>query len=701
MKKLVMIFLGLFLVLGIVSCGGSKIEVPDYSDYEEQADMPVNLTVNDSTKILSWDAVDGASGYGVYVDGELETEVDDASYDFSGLTGDHIVFSVQALGPRGVADSQMSATVAYVANKAAEMSAMASALSDSGMGSFDLGAFAEELVNKGFLADDFETIYDNAILFGDIDSTDGFTEVYALVDDLFTSMELYQIEAFVSATVKVELYITIESQLDNSWYLSDEDIAMYESLSAMIEDDADAVVQSVMVVFEYILNVQSEFDEELVGQIDSVYSSLGTTSFNAATFVAVKDDIVTKFKEELPSVNDVMLMNTTIMTFVSAMLGNETTLDATLIGKQAASELMSAELFFNFLLTMDEDYFDALNDFGTTPSYVNYQKTFAKENVDLLNTFLDEQEDLIDAINDVFTDEEKADMYFEYMVVMQSQALFAGGISFETNTGTINIEDYINYQDIITLQDAGRDMLNLLIDEIVASDYAIIDSAIDYIDLSENGTYDSTNIALGNLMNDCMVLLNTLVQDVDQDTYDALIGYMLGEMDYSFALASELETGGMIFTAFPINAVSLILENTSDNQLAIIQNLFSLLVDGSYVNEIAEFSNDSSLEAMYGQYILVADLIVEFYADSEGDITAIIDEIETQLKDEQVLEDLGLTEEDVDGIVISIEARITNLVTYADMINDYDYQNLTSVQEVNVLNFMETFSSILMFGGMY
>ena len=162
MKKLFLVFIMLFSVLGIAACGGNPSEIE--ISYDEQIAFPTNLTIDGKT--LSWDAVVDAAGYYVYADGEEVKEVKTNSYDFSSLDGTRIIFTVVTKAPKGMQDSAQSASVAYVENKEQEVTAMQLALEENLPMELDPG-FAEELVNKGMLASEFEDMVDAFMTFVD------------------------------------------------------------------------------------------------------------------------------------------------------------------------------------------------------------------------------------------------------------------------------------------------------------------------------------------------------------------------------------------------------------------------------------------------------------------------------------------------------------------------------------------------------
>ncbi|HOH18666.1 MAG TPA: hypothetical protein PK087_05025, partial [Bacilli bacterium] len=102
-KKLLFIFLLIFSVFGLAACDGD--DTPDV-DKTESVDVPINLAI--SGKVLTWDAVEKATGYIVYVNDVEKKTVTTTSYDFSSLSGENLIFQVVAKAPKGMNNSAKS-----------------------------------------------------------------------------------------------------------------------------------------------------------------------------------------------------------------------------------------------------------------------------------------------------------------------------------------------------------------------------------------------------------------------------------------------------------------------------------------------------------------------------------------------------------------------------------------------------------------
>ncbi|MGE4571994.1 MAG: hypothetical protein AB7E09_04550 [Candidatus Izemoplasmatales bacterium] len=504
MKKLWLLLLSLFAVVGIISCTGDETLPTDETvTVFEQLDMPVNLSVNDSTKTLTWDSVEDAIKYNVYVDGELKTEVTGTSYDFSSLSGDQISFTVKAIAPSGKLNSSMSTGIAYVANRTQAKAAMQLSLQQYGLIVEDSEAFAEELVNKGMLAEDLDAMMTSVSSIDSVDISAGASAIYNTIDEIMDEMDLQNIEALVSALIKVQLPTLIQEEIDyyqmrNATYGYDryaEDILMLENLLTFIEENADEAVKSVMIMVEYIMDIEASIDSEMLANIQSLMNSFETTSEpssqDIATIIAIKDDMINMLKDNLPELEDFVMINTTMMAMASIMVEDEVNLSIVNVSKQSLASKLSIELMFDFMLDIDQAYLEAFVEVAETES-LDSVKAFIKENLGMIDEFLADNQSKIDEINNIYSDEEKEDMFVESMVMTLTANLYymmnleIDMSEFETEIRTI-FEDNFDFNNILILQEAMDENFNELLDAIIASDYAIIDRIFDLAAFSSGG----------------------------------------------------------------------------------------------------------------------------------------------------------------------------------------------------------------------
>ncbi|MDA3932386.1 MAG: hypothetical protein PF513_06590, partial [Tenericutes bacterium] len=495
MKKLWVLFLALFAVFGIVSCNNDDPTEIEYN-LNEQLDVPSNLSVNESTKTLTWDAVENATRYNVYVDGVLETEVTGTSFDFSGITGDKLMFTVKAMAPTGMQNSNVSTTIAYVANRESEISQMKLSIQARDMGVSDEDAFASELVSKGMLSEDFDSMMDEMENMETVFEMTDLTDIYDELDQLLSTMDMDMVEALISSIIKVELKAMIQAELAmwnhesaDAEYYQDE-IQQLEDLLQFIEDEGDQAVKSAMIVIEYLVDVQNGIDNELITSMETIVNSEELSSANISALVSVKNDLVNNFKDNLPEVQDVIVLNSTLVAFMEVMTeGMDTSIVS--IPKQSAQSLMSMELFFNFILEMDETYIGAFVDAGNALSPAD-TKPLVKENIKLMNQYLENNDVLIQQLNNIYTDAEKEDLFYDYYVeVMMTSyydmmGMYTGMYNdFSATFDETIIEAQLDFDSIMILQESMGEKFKEILDAIVESDYAVIDAIYVVVELQE------------------------------------------------------------------------------------------------------------------------------------------------------------------------------------------------------------------------
>ncbi|MFP4478407.1 MAG: hypothetical protein ACLFPM_03115 [Candidatus Izemoplasmatales bacterium] len=800
MKKLLVLFLSLFFVFGIISCNRNNPNEIEYN-LNEQLGVPSNLEVNETTRTLTWDDVEHAIRYNVYVDGELEDEVTSSSFDFSDLTGDKLVFTVKAMAPKGMQNSNVSTTIAFVANRESEIEEMKLSIESRNMSVNDEDAFATELVNKGMLSEDFNAMMDNMEDLETIGDLNDVSEIYNEFDQLIDSMDMIMIEALISSLIKVELKANLQYELD--FYKTLEPypgilqiIEQHENLLEFIDENGDEAVKSAMIVIEYLIDVQEGIDTELVNNIETLVDSNDLTSTNISLMVNVKNDLINNLKDNMPELQDVIVLNSTLVAFMQAVGDLTVDMSVLSIPKQSAQSLMSMELFYNYILEMDEDYVSALVEASESTSTMA-TKPFVKENISLMDEFLENNDGLIQQFNNIYSEEDKEVLFYDFYIDAITGSYYTN--MFGTINPTINdeiqtiIEEQIDFDNVLLLQARMSESFNDLLDAIIESDYAIIDAYYDVAQLSsevgvihnddfggldfgiittlqpgeyqvtvrtlsyyEEGpyefyiladygqgyeiiqsssetliageedvftftlteaaevhTYAESNMdtygtlekvqsissdemteteAVGNLMKETVALWNPILQDVTVEEYTALIDLVFGQLIVQFEI-QELNMDNQDFTYFS-EIVSLMayyesgFKNTAENQLNILKDMVDLLDQTNYIDDFVDLYNATDefndSNEYYGAMILLANAYLDFYSDSQNDIDAIIEELMLVLNEPDVRIHFQITTNDLEEIETTINNFFTDLTDQANIIKDYDYNNLTSAQRANV-----------------
>lgn len=482
MKKLLFLLLSIFTVFGIAACDGTVTDGTETTvEINEQLEMPINLAIDEENQLLTWDAVADAESYAVYVDGVMVEEVTETSFDFSSLEGSRLIFSVKALAPNGMFDSNISNSLAFIADRETAISELKATMTTFNMNVSDEDAFATELVNKGMLSSDLESMMTDVQSLQTV-NPDDFSDMFDAFDGVMESMDLSMIEALVSSLIKVELPNQLQSQItyyesmnDTYGYYS-EDIVMLNNLLDFITENDEEAIRSVMVVIEYFMDVEASIDSEMVTGMETLMNSTSPSDMNLTLFVTLKNDLINQFKNNLPSLDDVIILNTTVLTLANVMAEEAMDISIISIPEQSQMSLYSIELMLNFFLEIDEDYISAIIDATESESMANGQ-AFLEENIRILDAYLESNETLIDQMNSIYTDEEKQDMMSEYLVMTMMTSLMNMGLEeedLETTVRTI-VENNFDFNNVLILQNMADDAFNDLLDDIIESDYLILD----------------------------------------------------------------------------------------------------------------------------------------------------------------------------------------------------------------------------------
>jgi len=484
-KRLLILFVMLFSVFGVVACAEVTITTSPV-DVTEQVAAPQNLSI--AGKILSWSAVTGVSQYQVYADGVLVSTVNTTSYNFTSLTGNGIVFQVVAVGPQGYDNSPMSASVAYIADPAAEIAAITAAMEDMDM---DMPTeFVAELVRKGVTGDDFEAnvtalqtfMEDMGGSSGDVVALNtALTTLVAAVDNyeayisafilMLPDMIDQQIESLNEDLVYYEDWLTddptneyVQSQIANI----EDQIVMMGDLKSAIMDNEEQMVVTVVTVAEYLLALQDQITNELLTNIQALAES--QTAPTSADIMAVKDEIVNLLLDNLPSADDLTLVFEMLAIFENAMTGSVSTTNADLANEYGNATHIFIEIVVRFFDSIDAAWLDEMLALDSTA--VSGEQASVEMAILFIKAFASFQDDntaLFDAMDAVFTEAQKAAL-FEANIASIGTILIAQGADVEQATMIEDLLSGVTY----ALADAGlgvfSDQGNKALDYIVASD---------------------------------------------------------------------------------------------------------------------------------------------------------------------------------------------------------------------------------------
>ncbi len=719
MKRLWTLMVMLLAFIALIGCNnGSTL---DGLDFDEQIAAPINLTI--SGESLSWDAVSDANGYYVFINGEKEDTVKSTSFDFSDVDGDRLIFTVVTKAPRGMQDSVHSVTIAYVKNKAQEVASMKTAVATSVLGFGD--DFAEELVNKGMLASEFTTMMDalgelaDAAVLGE----DMVEDYYGSIDDLMDTIS--QPEALVSALVLHVLPDEINSQITQinedieyyqdmlddpySWNieyyqeriaeLNDEKDAMVEIID-MIDDSPDAVVSTIMVVIDYIMEFESLVSENFIGYINNLTNVDDVSDINVTEVVAIKEELVTILKETMPSQQDIVLAIQTIYSMsdlVESMADTE-------IGslhypeKMAASLMMSMEAYINFMDYLDQDFFQELKTIGTSDlSEYHMSAKMAILGITYFDGYKKEYQGLFDEMRDLYTDEEQKVMYDESIAsaedLMGSEP-FMPAISFPS------------FEKMMAMDAIFQDAFDELLDAFVESDGKILLAIADLAEYAD-GRYEKgiewnefnyqNTIYSMKVVDQVIYLVNSVASERSEAEYVEIRDFLVDSfIEVAFTNIGEFSSAEQQDIK---NAVKEYMVDTKAAQHDLVQSIAKYLdsndtfLDYATLFETTYKNNYTKLEEeeMYFDFIFMMDVFDDYMTlGNRADVDKLVKELSTILGVDAIndLQDMSYLPDALDEALDYIDG-------VAKEISGFNPATLTTTQKNRIDDVMEHISSLL------
>ena len=708
MKKILLLFLAVFGMFGIISCSGNDNEqTTEEINLNEQVEIPTNLAINNKT--LIWDQVEGVSEYRVYANGDIVADVITNSYDFSDLEGDSLIFTVRAIAPTGMQNSNMSVTIAYQVNREQEVSAIKVVLSENNMDLIDPDAFAEELVNKGMTATQLGTMMTgfNSLMDTMEEETFDFSSVYDEIASLMDSMDRNQIEAFISPFIKFELKIQIQSDIDYYEMMEDNyghdyssEIAMNQNILDFLDENVDEVIRSAMLVVDYLMQVQSGISNELVGSFESIIDATSPDDVNVNLTVTVKNELINNLKDSLPELEDVVILNYTIVAFMNSLSEEVMDLEEINVTKQTAQSLIVIELFYNYLLAIDANYINDLLD-ATEKAEFDMTEDILILNLTLLDEFLDDNQALIQNMKNIYSDDEKEAMFFDYQVMAYANQMIMQNPDLnESDIPVIKaiMEDNIDFNDVLVIQALMNENFNDLLDAMVANDFEVIKKAFDVASLDNNDFdnyyqyYQAESELTFEMLNEVVNLLNPLFQDMTVLEYEALIDLGFGY------LMSQFEVMNLTNEYYDIDSFEIIktgIDDTLQNQLGLLKLLFAEIDEEDLLLTISDLQAENTEESAYEVMIVIANSYINIYDNGgETHLDAITSEIISIVSDPDNMVEFNLTQTEVDEITTMLDNYFEDIYNQADIIKNYDPTNLTAQQEEDIQNFIGLISSI-------
>ena len=736
MKKFLLILTVFLLTLGFIGCNksGSELDI----DLDEFIETPKNLIITD--KVLSWDTVENADGYIIYLNGEEEGKVNINSFDFSDLTGDSLIFQVKTAAPRGMQDSGLSASIAYVANSYQEISDITQMLSQT---SWDIpDGFGEELVRKGMTYSVLEGYMDAFEVYTlSLETSNNMMDQYNSLNTLLSNFE--NIEAIISAFVVTLLPVSIQNQIDDLqeqlddtspyYYVNREEIelniAALQALLVEIENNPDAIVISIRTTMDYLMSIEELISTDLITYIQNLTDEIDGTepNFNISEIVLIKEEIVDVLRETMPSQEDMILMYQ-LYDVVASVSESSINLEISVndfSGKMAARTLYSFAAVINFLDSLDQAYFEVI--FSLVEDDEAYELFIAEKfikTIEYYDAFRDDNEELLKSISDVFTDEEKEILFDDYISSIENNEMIEEEYGDQLDSLLTAFSD-LNFELLLYLETTNQEAFDAALDMFVERDGELLNKLIElqgfiyytYYNEYSNSVigeiYDSfgefshyKTLATYDFVEELVYVLDAALNSINDEDYGTFIEVLFAIIPIDL-LTPALEIDNNSATAI-VDAFNSMLDASKENQLDFVQNLFEYIIDENVIDGLYQVEEDvyaywtteytgldynyiaeNDTYVKYAFMIEMASYYVDFMNNSNrGLIDDIIDEVVLFMKNDTFLDYTLLTDTEIDYFSTNISDLLDYIEATLNQIADFDASNLSSANEADIEAFV-------------
>lgn len=710
-KKLLLVFLLIFTLFTAAGCGlfgGGGDENEEKYEGLEYLASPVNLKIKN--KVLSWDAVENATKYEVYVNGKKKATVSETSYDFGSQKGDFLTFYVIAVGP-DYSNSAKSLTIAYHADIATVAAGILGAAEELEW-NFDED-FARELAKRGVTAEKF------ALEAAAIDALTTALENDEQIENADDLKEL--LDEFLDADIDLEPYVSalllaLRPSLEDSYdrATSPQEKEMLGEILELYDAEYENLVLAVANAIEYAFDVYTALSEDFFGLLDELKDSNGVE--DAETLFAIKDEIVDAFLDTLPSRRDLALVYR-IFAKAIEMIVDENELSELFYDSAtqfANMNVLQFELFFKLLEEFDLDFYnDALEITETQTS-----KELAEIEVFVLvlkkvDDFLDENEELVNEIDAALTAEQKEKLMLSMLRLQYELLENMYGVEIEFDE-----ELYLDFVAVMNL--LGEKAFDYIIESdgallLLSAELAGFEIHYDYYDHTSyyfndvtNEAYDYYNewayardlVSVDYLAELANAYKATVVELSDEQIL-AIIDYFMANFEMAWSLDEyQDETFVEVITSF----VGLATENLGDLRALFDELLAHAEETGFFAglkatltqiheHYVDEFGPDYQGDEDNHDYeentmiIFLAKFLEPFYTDNETKIEEFIDiffDRFAELAEEGLID---ATVEEVEEIRSELEAWVEDALDYFAEFKTYDPDNLTPNQKDRLSEF--------------
>jgi hypothetical protein len=699
MKKVLQIMILLVSLFMLVSCGD---KTPDLT-----LEAPINVEINGS--ILSWDAVEGADSYLVYID-TLSIEVNGTTFDLSDepmSVGEHMISVVTVVGESFSPPSTvLTYTVVPLANPATIVSAI--------IESFD-STYQSEMIESDFSNDwDYEN-YLNALeiaqAYADAASNVNMTEANAIgfFSDFMTMTQSNDIESLDDLMDEMEMFDTYNMTPYATAYVlfnvalvgMDED--MDQDVLDAFTDNEELVIQSIEMVLDFLMTVKNSIPANVITTIDG--SIISNEITNAEIFL-IKDEIINILQENLPSVNDFTVLYTTLFYIAGAITGENM-----LSYNEHASYLAEVNhLEFDLILAMlDEITLPMINDIETLITemalydndaysqntyYVGMDSKKAVELILYIATYLDGFKTAhslqFDQLDTLMQDDSAEALFGIAIDNVISQIQNDVDIPAIEKTEIIAMLNDVKdeYATIIAAKDIIKNIGYDVFEEIIDTQASLIMNI-----LSMNDSADMTQVELTALINDIIsdaISLNSAItSELNQAAFQALLDFIKIPMMLGLPMTFDIDAADYETIYDDISPfIAELLANAVILEKTMIDNFDSL--DISSLFEGGSTPMTMILPPLFE--VLNATLTPANEALIMDSIDIIFDDI---LKQADILELEDMTITEVNEMKSMVITEVQSYIDEIQTISTWDFSDLTIEQEERIEELMMLIDELL------
>lgn len=705
-KVLLLLFLASFALFACNN-GGSDIDI----DYTVVAPAPTNLAI--SGKVLSWDAVAEADGYIIYADGEEIKTVSSNSYDFSQLTGAVIVFQVQTDAKRGYQNSGLSGSIAYVEDRTQAIADLDTLVGENFDGMPD--GFAEALVEKGMVADDFDAFMTSLQTFtSDMEAAEG--DILEMSNALHTLLAGdINFEALINGFILM-LPVLIDDQIESmgtdieyyqdyiDWGWDDDgyyqgrideiqaEIDNLETLKATLADSSDEVVLAALHTVEYFVSMINQLDTDFFTAIQNLTNVDNPADLDTEEIVMIKDELSAAMLDNMPTIEDMVALFE-VLTAAAGSLSEDTTVVAYPTAN-AAQVLLSIEFFAKMIDTIDANFVNQIKVFAED------EETFELETIILaikyFNTFQKDNDGLIQEMRDVLS--------FE-----QRQALFEGYLTMVSDMdpsvpATILS---ISFADIDTLDQFAYDLMDPILKWFDDTDGEILRAIYEYqmdqsytfytsTDLTERQKFLQTNLDLVNMVEQMVTFAFIITDEVNEEVAQAFVRVVLSSIPYeeygfydstNISEAEYEELAGDLIAVAESNIMTLV-GMVKDAELTAVDGFFDdwtklendldEYLAGEYGADYADGSDYYYDDVYsYSRPVLLAKFLDEFLdSGTKADAQDILDAAFVILNNSLFQKNLDMTSAEAQEMITNIQDHYDDLLVQIAIVADINVFNM-------------------------